>query len=783
MQSLLPEDPKQVGDYTLLGRLGQGPRGIVYLGRLSGEARGEGQGDPAEAPETAKITGGAGNGEPEAAADPDEASPAAQTAPEAAAEAQGEPEPAASPQPASALQAAEPDRLFVVKLLPPWPEADPAARARVIDDLSAAQRVSSAYTARTVDAGWTGDRAYIVREHIEGRSLRETVQAGVPLTGDALERVAIGTLTALTAIHLAGIAHRALTPENVLLGPDGPRVADFGLGETSYLSPEQVRGEPSGPAADVFAWATTIAYAATGSELFGGSAEAIATARPDLGALPLPLRDVVASCLAKAVVERPTAQGAMLWLLGEEKSARPGPVLPPVPVGDPDRQTWVDVNGLDGQAPPPALVPNQPEGEGVAQVWAVPPQPQESPKLWGAPELPSAEAEPKAQPVSAGPAAAPGVPPRKKTGAHFPIGLAAGVGVVIGLSGLGLWGAGHYADTQQIGRVAAEGQVTSIPAPSGGVGSVGVPGGTTAPRPQVTVPWALSPGPQETGVYPLQLTTPSVSTGVPSLTPGPMFTPPPIPSSVPAPTATATRSSSATPAPTVTVTQTPTVTPSSEPTPSGPDTPTPDPSDTASPTPETTPSESSPAPAPSATRTAAPTRSATPPPVPRPTATKTVAPGPTATKTAAPKPTVTKTVVPTAVAPKPTASAPKPSTAPPKPPAPASNPYTPQKVCNSAGKGTGFYVQRSSAFSGGVTYQLYNASTGSNCVVTLKTTSIGKASPVSATLEVQGAGPMSDGGSFQYYAGPVIAEAKGKCVRFSGSAGGGSTSVPFANCG
>ncbi|MEV7969718.1 serine/threonine protein kinase [Sphaerisporangium sp. NPDC088356] len=759
MQSLLPEDPKQVGNYTFIGRLGQGSRGIVYLGRLSGEAQVAGQGDPAEAPapETAQTTGDAGNGKPEAAAQPDEAPPGEQ----------------------GALQASsEPDRLFAVKLLPPWPEADADARSRVLDDLFAAQRVSSAYTVRTVDAGWTDDRAYIVREHVEGRSLREVVEADGPLTGDVLERTAIGTLTALTAIHLAGLAHRGLTPENVLLGPDGPRVADFGLGETSYLSPEQVRGEPSGPAADVFAWATTIAYAATGSELFGGSAEAIATARPDLGALPLPLRDVVASCLAKAVVERPTAQGAMLWLLGEEKSGPPAPALP-VPVGDPDQQTWLGLNGMDGQARPAVVVPHQPEGEGPAPVWAVPPQPQESPKLWGAPELPSEEAEPQARPITAGPASAPAAPPRKKT-THFPIGLAAGVGVVVGLSGLGLWGAGHYVSTQQIGRVAAEGQASGIPAPSGDVGDVGGTGGTTAPRPQVTVPWALSPGPQETGVYPLRLTTPSASAGVPSLSPGPVFTPPPIPSSVPTQTAAPTSSTSASPAPTVTVTQTPVVTPSAETTPSG--SPTPGPSGDGSPTPETTPSGTpTPEPSPSASAspsspseshspspsaTAAPTRSATPPPIPRPTV----------TRTATPKPTVTRTV-----APKPWTPVVRPSTAPPK--TQASNPYTPQKVCDTAGKGTGFYVQRSSAFSGGVTYQLYSAATGSNCVVTMKTTSIGKASPVSATLEVQGSSPMSDGGSFQYYAGPVIAQAKGKCVKFSGSAGAGSTSVPFANCG
>jgi hypothetical protein len=112
-----------------------------------------------------------------------------------------------------------------------------------------------------------------------------------------------------------------------------------------------------------------------------------------------------------------------------------------------------------------------------------------------------------------------------------------------------------------------------------------------------------------------------------------------------------------------------------------------------------------------------------------------------------------------------------------------SNPYNPQRVCDSAGKGTGFYVQRSSVFVGAVTYQLYNGATGATCVVTIKTANVGAATPVSATLEVQGLAPVTDKGSFGYYAGPVILPAKGKCVRFTGTAGTASTTVPYANCG
>ncbi|WP_344940821.1 protein kinase domain-containing protein [Sphaerisporangium flaviroseum] len=679
--------------------------------------------------------------------------------------------PVVSPGPSASPDEAERDRRFVVKLLPPWPEADSVARARVVDELSAAQRVSSAYAVRAVDAGWTGDRAYVVREYVEGRSLREAVETDGPLPADVLERIAVGTLTALTAVHLAGIAHRGLTPDNVLLDPDGPRVSDFGLGETAYRSPEQVRGEPAGPAADVFAWATTIAYGATGDELFGDSAEAIATARPDLGALSLPLRDVVASCLAKMPAERPTAQGAMLWLLGEEKAGPPAPAIPAAPVpGAPQVPAGPSLINVSGpSAPSTAAVPRRPEGEEPAPVWAVPTQQAPSAPVWTAPVLPSEVPELPAPPAASRNGLTPATLPRKKTGPNFPIGLVAGVGVVIGLSGLGLWGAGHYSGTQQIGRVAAEGQVTGVPMPSGGLGNVGGVGESTAPRPQVTVPWASSPDPQDTGVYPMRLTTATPSIGIPTLSPGPQFTPPPIPTPVPTPTVS--RTQSPTPAPTVTVTKTPepTVTPTAEPTPtpSGPSQ-TPVPSGGGTPTPEATPS-GTPTPSPSGPQnlvpsaTPTPTPTATAPVSPRPTVTRTATPRPTRTASSTPRPTVTRPIVP-----RPTGTTSKP---------PVSSPYTPQTVC-----GGGFSVVRSSPFNGGVTYQLYNGATASTCVVTMKTQYLGIATPVSATLEVQGSAPVSNSGSFKYYAGPVIMASKGKCVRFGGSTATGSTSVPFT-CG
>jgi hypothetical protein len=106
------------------------------------------------------------------------------------------------------------------------------------------------------------------------------------------------------------------------------------------------------------------------------------------------------------------------------------------------------------------------------------------------------------------------------------------------------------------------------------------------------------------------------------------------------------------------------------------------------------------------------------------------------------------------------------------------NPYTPQEVC-----GSGFGVVDQAALTGGTVYLLYNNDNGNNCVVTLKSVSLGTPSPVSAFLEPQGSSRTTDSGSFSYYAGPVKRAAPGVCVKWGGSVGSSSYTSPFEHCG
>ncbi|UQU65796.1 hypothetical protein COUCH_05615 [Couchioplanes caeruleus] len=109
-------------------------------------------------------------------------------------------------------------------------------------------------------------------------------------------------------------------------------------------------------------------------------------------------------------------------------------------------------------------------------------------------------------------------------------------------------------------------------------------------------------------------------------------------------------------------------------------------------------------------------------------------------------------------------------------PAYAANPYTAKGVC-----GSGYNVQRSHKLPGATAYQLYNGTT--TCVVTLKTTSLGKATKVTAGLQVKGGSWAYDTGAYTYYAGPVKQRSKGKCVRYFGYSKSSNFTSTWANCG
>ncbi|WP_018657094.1 glycine betaine ABC transporter substrate-binding protein [Actinomadura flavalba] len=241
-----------------------------------------------------------------------------------------------------------PDRPVAVKIS----HGPPSADARVdADEIALVQRVARFCTARVLDAGVHDGRPFLVSEYADGPSLHRAVETGGPLRGADLERLALGTLAALTATHAANVVHRDIKPQNVLLAAEGPRIVDFGVatalgtpaadgGTPGFMAPEQARGTPAGPPADVYGWALTMIYAAaiTGPPGEGPFARQLRL-QGQMADLPGWLRPLVEPCLADDPESRPTARVLLLRLLGHDErepagaaEETPPPERPPTPL-------------------------------------------------------------------------------------------------------------------------------------------------------------------------------------------------------------------------------------------------------------------------------------------------------------------------------------------------------------------------------------------------------------------------------------------------------------------
>ena len=329
-----------------------------------------------------------------------------------------------------------------IKLLHVKFTGDASARSRFARELRASQRVAPFCTAKVIEADLEGDTPYIASEYIEGRSLRDHVESEGPLRGTALDRLAIGTATALTAIHHAAIVHRDFKPDNVLLAADGPRVVDFGIarildstgtitskaiGTPAYMAPEQIAGDDVGPYTDVFAWGATIAFAATGETVFEGNSIAIVlnrilTHEVDVGMMPQPLRGVVQAALSKSPADRPSADQILLRLLGQPETVSASTAL---------LSRGVQVAGDDTTPLRRVSVPDvpPPQGAQASAVTSFPAIRASTGSGGGGAVEPEPVPEPERGPEP--PAEPPAEPPRGKGRAMWWVALAAALAVVV----------------------------------------------------------------------------------------------------------------------------------------------------------------------------------------------------------------------------------------------------------------------------------------------------------------------------------------------------------------
>ncbi|MDA3625351.1 serine/threonine-protein kinase [Saccharopolyspora sp. WRP15-2] len=240
-------------------------------------------------------------------------------------------------------------RVVAVKVIRPDLAEDPEFRERFRREAVAASSVGGFWTAAVVHSDPDAEQPWLATEYVPGPNLHQAVSDHGPLPEATVRSLAAGLAEALIAIHRADLVHRDLKPANVLLGPDGPRVIDFGisramtgnaltatgmfLGTPGFFSPEQTLGDEVGPPSDVFSLGAVLVFAATGRGPFGEESTAtllyrVAHTDPDLSDVPDGLRPLLAACLAKDPAARPTPS-QMLDEIGES-SPHGDQWLPPV---------------------------------------------------------------------------------------------------------------------------------------------------------------------------------------------------------------------------------------------------------------------------------------------------------------------------------------------------------------------------------------------------------------------------------------------------------------------
>jgi len=177
---------------------------------------------------------------------------------------------------------------------------------------------------------WDGT-SWIAMEYLPGTTLKEVIRNDAPLDPARATRIALQVSQAVAFAHRAGVVHRDIKPQNVMIGPDDrATVTDFGiaragaagvteagsiLGTAHYISPEQAQGQDAGPQADVYSIGIVLYEMLTGRVPFDAeSPVAIAmqqvTAEPPppsatVPGIPTDLEALTLQCLAKDPIIRP----------------------------------------------------------------------------------------------------------------------------------------------------------------------------------------------------------------------------------------------------------------------------------------------------------------------------------------------------------------------------------------------------------------------------------------------------------------------------------------------
>ncbi|TDC04711.1 serine/threonine protein kinase, partial [Nonomuraea longispora] len=223
----------------------------------------------------------------------------------------------------------------------------PELKARAVREARALARIDHPGIVRVHDVIDAPDGPWIVMDHVQGTVLGTLIERA-PLSEPAVVRIGAQALDALAAAHAEGVLHRDVKPDNILITASSSVVlVDFGIatieghdritvlghvvGTPDFIAPERIRGEPVGPAADLWSLGATLYTALEGHPPFHKSTEeatrfAILTAPPAPMTRAVRLKPTLNRLLAKSPANRMTADELARHL---EEAAGGGPAARP----------------------------------------------------------------------------------------------------------------------------------------------------------------------------------------------------------------------------------------------------------------------------------------------------------------------------------------------------------------------------------------------------------------------------------------------------------------------
>lgn len=223
------------------------------------------------------------------------------------------------------------DRPVALKRLADSFARDDEIRARFLREGRLAARLSHRNVVRVYDVGEEDGRPFIAMEFVDGETLAELVSRVGAQQPEHVARFGIEICRGLAAVHEAGLVHRDVKPQNLLLARDGQlKLGDFGialgldatrlttagtvLGTAAYLAPEQARGEDVAAAADIYGVGAVLYELLTGRPPRTPSSLAELAAPEEIAPpadAPAALAGIVLRCLAADPAMRPASAAAL----------------------------------------------------------------------------------------------------------------------------------------------------------------------------------------------------------------------------------------------------------------------------------------------------------------------------------------------------------------------------------------------------------------------------------------------------------------------------------------